>query len=128
MGMRSAISGLPDEVRQELERRVVASGYSGRYEEHAAWLRGLGFAISHHMVRRYEEHMRREVAERRLRRDAVEASLRHADARARTLAKMCDAAQATARREAAERLALVALELGLDEPARAALRDAVMGR
>ena len=57
MPPRSAAYKLPPEVRAELDRRLVASGF-GAYRRHAAWLRGLGHQISKSAVAVYGEHLR----------------------------------------------------------------------
>lgn len=52
MPPRSAVSQLPDEVRDELNKRLVATSFSG-YEDLAAWLSEKGFEVSKSSVHRY---------------------------------------------------------------------------
>jgi len=52
MVARSAVSQLPEEIRAELERRLVRSSFSG-YEQLAAWLTEQGFEISKSSLHRY---------------------------------------------------------------------------
>ena len=52
MGQRSKVELLPDEVRANLEQRLIAGSFSG-YEELAAWLREQGFDISKSSLHRY---------------------------------------------------------------------------
>lgn len=54
MPARSAIEQLPAEVRDELDRRLVQSGFAG-YVGLAIWLREQGFDISKSAVHRYGE-------------------------------------------------------------------------
>lgn len=44
MPPRSKVDLLPDDVREELEKRLVGSAFSG-YREHAEWLRSKGYEI-----------------------------------------------------------------------------------
>jgi len=50
--LRSSVELLPDEVRQELETRLIQGGFSG-YVELAEWLNEQGFEISKSSVHRY---------------------------------------------------------------------------
>ncbi len=52
MPARSSVSQLPDEVREELNRRLVALNFSG-YEALAGWLREQGYQISKSAIHRY---------------------------------------------------------------------------
>lgn len=52
MPVRSSIDTLPEEVRRELERRLVGSGFGG-YVALAEWLQSLGFQISKSAVHRW---------------------------------------------------------------------------
>ena len=52
MPPRPAIHHLPEEVRRELDARLVGSAFSG-YEDIAQWLAAKGFSISHSAVGRY---------------------------------------------------------------------------
>jgi hypothetical protein len=49
---RSKVEQLPEEVRQELEQRLIKSGFSG-YEQWAAWLQEQGFEISKSSLHRW---------------------------------------------------------------------------
>lgn len=44
MPPRSKVAQLPDAVREELERRLIGSAFSG-YEDHSAWLASKGYEI-----------------------------------------------------------------------------------
>ena len=52
MAPRAGVSQLPEEVRDELNRRLVASSFSG-YGALADWLAAQGFTISRSAVQRY---------------------------------------------------------------------------
>lgn len=52
MGQRSKVVTLPDDVRAELERRLVASSFSG-YDQLTEWLAEQGFEIHRSSVYRY---------------------------------------------------------------------------
>lgn len=52
MPSRNKVLGLPTEVKQELDRRLVASGFQG-YDALAAWLLEQGYEISRSSVHRY---------------------------------------------------------------------------
>lgn len=52
MPPRSKVEALPDEVREELNRRLVGSAFSD-YEAHAAWLAERGFEIRKSSIHRY---------------------------------------------------------------------------
>lgn len=52
MASRSSVSMLPEEVRDELNRRLVESNFSG-YEGLARWLREQGFEISKSAIHRH---------------------------------------------------------------------------
>lgn len=52
MAPRSKVELLPDAVRQDLEQRLIKSGFSG-YEELAAWLQEQGFEISKSSLHRF---------------------------------------------------------------------------
>jgi len=49
---RSSVELLPEQVRQELEKKLIRGGF-GRYEELAEWLRDQGYEISKSSVHRY---------------------------------------------------------------------------
>jgi len=50
--LRSSVETLPDEIRQELEKRLIQGGFAG-YVELAEWLSEQGFEISKSSVHRY---------------------------------------------------------------------------
>ena len=52
MPARSKIQTLPEDVRHELDRRLIANGFGG-HEDLAEWLAGQGFEISKSSVQRY---------------------------------------------------------------------------
>lgn len=52
MPARSAVQQLPEEIRTELDRRLVASGFGG-YEALSAWLGEQGLEISKSSLHRY---------------------------------------------------------------------------
>lgn len=52
MPPRSKVDQLPEQIREELNRRLIGSGFSS-YEEHAAWLAEQGFEIRKSSVHRY---------------------------------------------------------------------------
>lgn len=52
MPPRSKVDQLPEGIREELNRRLIGSGFAG-YEEHAAWLAEQGFEIRKSSVHRY---------------------------------------------------------------------------
>lgn len=52
MPKRSAVLGLPEAVREDLNRRLVDGGFGG-YEALAEWLQGQGYQISRSAVHRY---------------------------------------------------------------------------
>lgn len=52
MPQRSSIQSLPEEVKGELDRRLVGGGFAG-YRELAEWLAGAGFEISKSSLHRY---------------------------------------------------------------------------
>jgi len=49
---RSSVELLPDEVRRDLEKKLIRGGFAG-YEELAEWLRDQGYEISKSSVHRY---------------------------------------------------------------------------
>jgi hypothetical protein len=64
MGVRSKVAMLPEEVRIELERRIVARAFSG-YQDLAEWLQKQGFQIAEDSVQRYGFKMKQEIDETR---------------------------------------------------------------
>lgn len=61
MPQRSSISLLPQEVREEFERRLIAGGFRD-YEGLAAWLREKGFEISRSAAQRYGQKFEANLA------------------------------------------------------------------
>ena len=51
---------LPQEVRDELERRIAERAFSG-YEELAGWLQGQGYQIAEESVQRYGARLRQKI-------------------------------------------------------------------
>jgi len=60
MGKRALIAKMPDAVREELDRRLMASAFSG-YDALALWLASLGHAISKSSVHRYGANLQRRL-------------------------------------------------------------------
>lgn len=52
MPARSAIEQLPEEIKKELEQRLIRGGFAG-YQALAEWLQSKGFEISKSAVHRY---------------------------------------------------------------------------
>lgn len=77
MPARSAVGQLPEEIRDELNRRLVANDFSG-YADLAGWLREAGFQISKSALHRHGSALEAEF-------DAAMADVR----RTRALAKAC---------------------------------------
>jgi hypothetical protein len=77
MPARSAVGQLPEEIRDELNRRLVESGFAG-YADLAAWLRDQGFQVSKSAVHRHGSELERQF-------DEAMADVR----RTRALAKAC---------------------------------------
>lgn len=77
MPARSAVGQLPEEIRDELNRRLVESGFSG-YSDLAAWLRDQGYQVSKSAVHRHGSELERQF-------DEAMADVR----RTRALAKAC---------------------------------------
>lgn len=61
MPVRSAVSRLPDEVREQLNRELVTRAFSG-YDELATWLDGQGFEISKSALHRHGQAFERRMA------------------------------------------------------------------
>lgn len=72
MPARSKVAQLPPEVREELDRRLVAGSFSG-YVELAEWLTGQGFPISHAAVHRHGSQLERRI-------DAIKVATEEAEA------------------------------------------------
>jgi Protein of unknown function (DUF3486) len=52
MPARSKVAMLPEEVRTELERRIIERSFSG-YQDLADWLQTKGYQIAHDSVQRH---------------------------------------------------------------------------
>jgi Glu-tRNA(Gln) amidotransferase subunit E-like FAD-binding protein len=91
MGERSKILELPEATRSELDKRLVAGGFSG-YVELEAWLKAQGFEVGKSSIHRYGSQMERRLAElRRSTQEAralVEAAPDDTDAMARATMQM----------------------------------------
>ena len=61
MGVRSKVAMLPEEVRTELERRIVEQAFSG-YQDLAEWLQGQGYSIAHDSVQRHGSRLQQKMA------------------------------------------------------------------
>lgn len=62
MVKRSSILGMPDEIRRQLDERLVANQFSG-YDGLAAWLEREGFEISKSSIQRYGQQLGQQHAE-----------------------------------------------------------------
>jgi Protein of unknown function (DUF3486) len=60
MPPRSKVAMLPQEVRDELERRIAERAFSG-YEELAGWLQEQGYQIAEDSVQRYGARLRQKI-------------------------------------------------------------------
>src|SRR5205823_1754505 len=72
MPPRSKVTMLLQEVRDELERRIVERAFSG-YEALAGWLQAQGYQIAENSVQRYGTRLRQKI-------EAFEQSARQAKA------------------------------------------------
>lgn len=61
MAARSKVKTLPDAIRDELDRRLVAMGFGG-YDDLAAWLTEAGYEISRSAVHRYGQKFEERLA------------------------------------------------------------------
>ena len=61
MPPRSKVSQLPEDLRAELTRRLVANGFSD-YEALAAWLTAAGYAIGKSAVHGFGQDLQRQLA------------------------------------------------------------------
>ena len=75
---RSAVSQLPEDVRAELERRLVGSGFAG-YSELAEWLQGRGCEVSRSAVHRHGQALERRLAQVKAATDAAAALVEGSD-------------------------------------------------
>jgi len=80
MPPRSKVYSLPQEVRAELERRIVERTFSG-YEDLAAWLQSQGFQIAEDSVQRHGARLRQKM-------ESLAQSTQHAQAITRTSPKV----------------------------------------
>jgi hypothetical protein len=62
MGQRSKIDLLPENVRQELNAKLIGGSFSG-YVELEDWLRGLGVEVSKSSIHRYGSKLDQRMAE-----------------------------------------------------------------
>ena len=60
MAPRSKVAGLSEEVRQELDRRLIQGSFSG-YVAIAEWLTEQGYPISHASVHRHGAQLERKI-------------------------------------------------------------------
>ena len=74
MPARSRIAALPGDVRAELDRRLVAGGFSD-YRGLAEWLSGQGFEIGRSSVHRHAKDVERQIEMIRLSTENAEALL-----------------------------------------------------
>jgi hypothetical protein len=58
---RPKIAGLPDEVRAQLDKELVARGFSG-YDALETWLHGLGIHIGKSSIHRYGQNLERKLS------------------------------------------------------------------
>ena len=65
MPQRSAVSLLPNDVKEELNRRLIAGGFSG-YQELTDWLDEQGFSISRSSLHRYGQKFEDQLHELKL--------------------------------------------------------------
>ena len=61
MPARSKVAMLPEEVRTELERRIVERSFSG-YQDLADWLQTKGYQIAHDSIQRHGARLGRKMA------------------------------------------------------------------
>jgi len=60
MPARSKVAMLPEEVRTELERRIIERSFSG-YHDLADWLRAQGYQIAHDSIQRHGARLGRQI-------------------------------------------------------------------
>lgn len=72
MAPRSKVTGLPDDKRQELEQRLIASGFAG-YEELADWLNSQGYQISKSSLHRWGSNFEEKCATLKIATDQAKA-------------------------------------------------------
>ena len=58
---RSSVSQLPAEIREELESRLIGSGFGG-YTSLSEWLAGQGYEISRSAVHRHGQRLERQIS------------------------------------------------------------------
>ncbi|HYW05019.1 MAG TPA: DUF3486 family protein [Gammaproteobacteria bacterium] len=72
MAQRSAVSQLPEGIRQELEQRLVRGGFAG-YAQLADWLSEQGFEISRSSIHRYGQQFESRLQALRIATDQAKA-------------------------------------------------------
>lgn len=72
MPQRSAVEGLPPDVKAQLDQRLVGSAFSG-YDSLSAWLSSLGFEISKSSLHRYGQEFQGKLASLKLATEQVRA-------------------------------------------------------
>ena len=65
MTARSKVAALPEDVRKELNRRIIESSFSN-YLSHAEWVTELGHPMSHAAVHRHGSQLERKIEALRL--------------------------------------------------------------
>lgn len=61
MARESAVTALPREVQDELNRQLIEQNFTG-YEDFETWLRNLGYEISKSSIHRYGQKIERRMA------------------------------------------------------------------
>lgn len=61
MGRRAKITGLPEELRRQLDAALLKRGFSG-YDALETWLAGLGISIGKSSIQRYGKNLERKLA------------------------------------------------------------------
>lgn len=62
MGERSKVLALPDDVRRDLEARLIGGGFQA-YDELTFWLKGQGYEISRSAIHRYGSKLDQRISE-----------------------------------------------------------------
>lgn len=60
MPARSRVAGLPEDIRKELDRRLIGSGFSS-YSDLYEWLTGQGYGISRSAIHRHGREVERRI-------------------------------------------------------------------
>ena len=71
MSARSKIASLPEPIRQELDKRLIAAGF-GNYSDLAAWLESEGYEIGRSSIHRYGSPLEHRIEQVRLSTQAAE--------------------------------------------------------